>query len=156
MSLPANPVAMKAQGTAICKQLPSPLDFNGRHDAAAASEGAVAAAGGEAAAAQGASGTAPTSGQSDPLDQLQLLAEVANASCSSIEDAAASSCSACSSRYIRVVDGALSEDFLAHLQQGFAPGAAFWREHNYGRVGYFSYMWALVRRSVRHRVLCCA
>jgi hypothetical protein len=85
---------------------------------------------------------APMSCQSEPMDQLQLLAQVAD-TCSnslggSVDD---------SSRYIRVVDGVLPPDLLSHLQKGFAPGAAFWQEHNYGRVGYFSYMWAMVRFS---------
>ena len=44
---------------------------------------------------------------------------------------------------IAAVDNALPPALLEHMQHGFAPEAPFWREHNYGRVGYFSYMWSL-------------
>jgi hypothetical protein len=44
---------------------------------------------------------------------------------------------------IAAVDNALPPALLQHMQRGFAPEAPFWREHNYGRVGYFSYMWNL-------------
>jgi hypothetical protein len=41
------------------------------------------------------------------------------------------------------VDSALPPALLEHMQAGFSPEAPFWSEHNYGRVGYFSYMWSL-------------
>lgn len=49
-----------------------------------------------------------------------------------------------SRRYVQALDGALPADLLRHLQEGFKEGSAFWREHDYGRVGYFSYMHPLV------------
>eukprot|EP00879_Flechtneria_rotunda_P030369 GHRR01032994.1.p1 GENE.GHRR01032994.1~~GHRR01032994.1.p1 ORF type:complete len:284 (+),score=115.29 GHRR01032994.1:72-923(+) len=49
-----------------------------------------------------------------------------------------------SSPYLQIVDNALPKALLLHLQQAFAPGAPFWSEHNYGRVGYFSYLFKLV------------
>ncbi|GFR51687.1 hypothetical protein Agub_g14130, partial [Astrephomene gubernaculifera] len=37
-------------------------------------------------------------------------------------------------------DGALPAPLLAALRGALGPGGRFWREHGYGRVGYFSYM----------------
>eukprot|EP00775_Hariotina_reticulata_P007157 gene7157-7372_t len=48
-----------------------------------------------------------------------------------------------SSRFLQVVDHAVPQELLHHLQQAFAPSAPFWSEHCYGRVGYFSYFFAL-------------
>jgi hypothetical protein len=45
---------------------------------------------------------------------------------------------------LQVLDNALPQQLLLHLQQVFAPAAPFWREHSYGRVGYFSYFFRLV------------
>jgi hypothetical protein len=45
---------------------------------------------------------------------------------------------------LQVLDDALPQQLLLHLQQVFAPAAPFWREHSYGRVGYFSYFFRLV------------
>lgn len=45
---------------------------------------------------------------------------------------------------LQVLDAALPQQLLLHLQQVFAPAAPFWREHSYGRVGYFSYFFRLV------------
>lgn len=45
---------------------------------------------------------------------------------------------------LQVLDNALPQQLLEHLQQAFAPGAPFWREHKYGRVGYFSYFFRMV------------
>jgi hypothetical protein len=56
-----------------------------------------------------------------------------------------------SSRFLQVVDDALPQELLQHLQQAFAPSAPFWSEHSYGRVGYFSYFFALVRRPLQDR-----
>ncbi len=47
-------------------------------------------------------------------------------------------------RYVRAVDGALPPALLGVLRGALAPGSRFWREHGYGRVGYFSYMHQLV------------
>ncbi|WIA10512.1 hypothetical protein OEZ85_010701 [Tetradesmus obliquus] len=44
---------------------------------------------------------------------------------------------------LQVLDAALPQQLLLHLQQVFAPAAPFWREHSYGRVGYFSYFFRL-------------
>lgn len=55
---------------------------------------------------------------------------------------ASSSSSRCS--FMQVVDAALPAPLLQHLQHVFRPGADFWREHSYGRVGYFSYFFPLV------------
>ncbi|GLI68215.1 hypothetical protein VaNZ11_012559, partial [Volvox africanus] len=43
-------------------------------------------------------------------------------------------------RYLRAVDDALPPSLLHLLRTALAPGARFWAEHGYGRVGYFSYM----------------
>ncbi|GIM15629.1 hypothetical protein Vretimale_18343 [Volvox reticuliferus] len=43
-------------------------------------------------------------------------------------------------RFVRAVDGALPPALLHVLRTALAPGARFWTEHGYGRVGYFSYM----------------
>jgi hypothetical protein len=51
---------------------------------------------------------------------------------------------------MQVVDAALPAPLLQHLQHVFRPGADFWREHNYGRVGYFSYFFPMVRED-RHK-----
>jgi hypothetical protein len=47
---------------------------------------------------------------------------------------------------LQVLDNALPQQLLLHLQQVFAPAAPFWQEHSYGRVGYFSYFFRLVSR----------
>mmetsp|Transcript_32864 Transcript_32864/g.73841 ORF Transcript_32864/g.73841 Transcript_32864/m.73841 type:complete len:433 (-) Transcript_32864:810-2108(-) len=41
-----------------------------------------------------------------------------------------------------VLDDALPEDMLRHLQECFSPSSAFWREHDYlsPKTGYFSYL----------------
>jgi hypothetical protein len=46
---------------------------------------------------------------------------------------------------MQAVDDALPLELLQHLQHVFSPGADFWRQHAYGRVGYFSYFFQLVR-----------
>jgi hypothetical protein len=53
------------------------------------------------------------------------------------------STSSCS--FMRAVDQALPPPLLQHLQHVFRPGADFWQQHAYGRVGYFSYFFPLVR-----------
>jgi hypothetical protein len=50
---------------------------------------------------------------------------------------------------LQVLDNVLPQQLLLHLQQVFAPAAPFWREHSYGRVGYFSYFFRLVSRLQR-------
>lgn len=52
-------------------------------------------------------------------------------------------CSPCS--FMQAVDDALPPALLQHLQDVFRPGADFWLQHAYGRVGYFSYFFKLVR-----------
>lgn len=52
-----------------------------------------------------------------------------------------SSSSTCS--FMQAVDGALPPALLQHLQHIFWPGADFWLQHAYGRVGYFSYYFSL-------------
>lgn len=47
-------------------------------------------------------------------------------------------------RYVCAVDGALPPALLEVLRGALSPGSRFWREHGYGRVGYFSYMHQLV------------
>ncbi len=43
--------------------------------------------------------------------------------------------------YLRVVDGALPDAQLEHMQMSFGPKSPFWREHRYGpRTPYFSYL----------------
>lgn len=48
-------------------------------------------------------------------------------------------------QYVQAVDNALPSALLQHLQHGFARSSDFWEEHDYGRIGYFSYMHSLVR-----------
>ncbi|GIL52264.1 hypothetical protein Vafri_8177 [Volvox africanus] len=50
-------------------------------------------------------------------------------------------------RYVRAVDDALPPSLLHVLRTALAPGARFWAEHGYGRVGYFSYMHELVGKT---------
>lgn len=52
-------------------------------------------------------------------------------------------CSTCS--FMQAVDDALPPALLQHLQHVFRPDADFWLQHAYGRVGYFSYFFKLVR-----------
>lgn len=47
--------------------------------------------------------------------------------------------------FMCAVDQALPPPLLQHLQHVFRPGADFWQQHAYGRVGYFSYFFQLVR-----------
>ena len=54
-----------------------------------------------------------------------------------------SSSSSCS--FMQAVDDALPPAVLQHLQQVFRPGGDFWLQHAYGRVGYFSYYFPMVR-----------
>lgn len=53
------------------------------------------------------------------------------------------STSTCS--FMQAADQALPAELLQHLQHVFRPDAPFWRQHAYGRVGYFSYFFPLVR-----------
>lgn len=46
--------------------------------------------------------------------------------------------------FMQAVDQALPAALLEHLQHAFRPGAPFWQQHAYGRVGYFSYFFELV------------
>lgn len=46
--------------------------------------------------------------------------------------------------FMQVLDQALPDTLLVHLQHLFRPDAEFWREHTYGRVGYFSYFFQVV------------
>jgi hypothetical protein len=59
------------------------------------------------------------------------------------QDGTAIGSSTCS--FMQAVDEALPPALLQHLQHVFSPGADFWRQHAYGRVGYFSYFFQLVR-----------
>ena len=56
---------------------------------------------------------------------------------------------------LQAVDGALPPRLLLHMQTAFAPSSPFWSEHHYGRVGYFSYMHALVGGRVQPGDGCC-
>ena len=46
-------------------------------------------------------------------------------------------------KQLQAVDAALPPAMLQRLQHVFRPGADFWRQHSYGRVGYFSYYFAM-------------
>jgi hypothetical protein len=63
---------------------------------------------------------------------------------SSTRAAAAAAEHSASDFLLQVLDNALPQQLLLHLQQVFAPAAPFWRQHSYGRVGYFSYFFRLV------------
>lgn len=80
-----------------------------------------------------------------PQQQKQLVAGVPGSTIrqedQDQDQPVASSSSRCD--FMQVVDAALPAPLLQHLQHVFRPGADFWREHNYGRVGYFSYFFPM-------------
>jgi hypothetical protein len=55
------------------------------------------------------------------------------------------SATARSNSYVRALDSALPQELHTHLREALSSGSPFWAEHNYGRVGYFSYLHRLVR-----------
>ncbi|KAF6257421.1 hypothetical protein COO60DRAFT_1227495 [Scenedesmus sp. NREL 46B-D3] len=76
--------------------------------------------------------------------KFRLSNEVLHYALPSSPPAAAPAEQGASDFLLQVLDNALPQQLLLHLQQVFAPAAPFWREHSYGRVGYFSYFFRLV------------
>ncbi|PNH06875.1 hypothetical protein TSOC_006722 [Tetrabaena socialis] len=75
-----------------------------------------------------------------PLDPLLDPSASPSASTSASSTSSSSSSAPGHERYVRAVDGALPPALLGALRSALSPGSSFWREHGYGRVGYFSYM----------------